>query len=72
MKRLWLLPAVAIMSIVSGANSASAAYCGAISYRRLWRMWQLPSLKVALSSMAVQWLTAVPLPEHQSLAEPTP
>ena len=33
MRRLWLLPAVAIVAIVSGAQSADAAYCGAISYQ---------------------------------------
>ena len=33
MKRLWLLPALAIIAIVSGAQSARAAYCGAISYQ---------------------------------------
>ena len=32
MKRLWILPAVAICTIVAGAHTASAAYCGAISY----------------------------------------
>ncbi len=32
MKRLWLLPALTIIAVVSGAKTASAAYCGAISY----------------------------------------
>ena len=32
MNRLWIIPAIMISAIVAGTNSASAAYCGAISY----------------------------------------
>jgi alkaline phosphatase len=33
MKRLWMIPALAITTIAVGTKSASAAYCGAISYQ---------------------------------------
>jgi hypothetical protein len=33
MKRLWMIPAFAIIALASGSKTASAAYCGAISYQ---------------------------------------